>query len=529
MARDFLALPYELRHKIYKAYFTLDDGYMFQPGSGKLAAADRPLDLSLMYTCRFIASETKDLPLKCNTISFSTVYHPEWRKWAGRFDYLLRAQLRMQTNVLISLGEFITPDIYSQIRTKFPWFVPELEHLVRNQRVDDFEEDYAESYIDIVTTGDLWNHSDTVYNHEDRFTGIKATGYEVSQAVNFALRLVAHTPKIDSTGSLAGSLQGWTGRHGLVDFLDQCYEPWDIPSWTELESMGKRFRDHRLWSKVQGWETERFPRRPFDAYRSKFRFSAAAVAIRFLKYLSINKRMCIRKIVIREDRIAVGHPECHAQGLIPFLRENPRLRIEVRVSLLTNILLAVNAPVDTPSFQSSVKDDEIDGSDIDTESTYDQVGRWLAEALAVVDTGIPTGSYTFFLDGEPASDLFSDIFQRYVQRDAAFIAAVETYSPSLPGRSNGSEFSHVPKRALEAIVHLVNQTSVLRCNFHPGQLWDVDTLVQDFRGRRLEEVYLEYSEQRSFTRISPLLNWRGLMMENYEHRRFPRKRKPNHR
>ncbi|KAF4962468.1 hypothetical protein FSARC_9463 [Fusarium sarcochroum] len=152
---NLLTLPYELRHKVYRAYFTLDDGYTFQSGSGKLAATDGPLDLSLMYTCRFIASETKDLPLKCNSISFSTVYHPEWRQWAGRFDYLLRAQLRMQTNVLISLGRFITPDMYSQIGVKFPWFVPELEHLVRNQQVDHFEEDYTESYIDIVTTGDF--------------------------------------------------------------------------------------------------------------------------------------------------------------------------------------------------------------------------------------------------------------------------------------------------------------------------------------------------------------------------------------
>lgn len=82
--RTFLSLPHELRHMIYREYFTLDKGYAFQPGSGgqlgsgKLGTFDgEPLDLALMYTCRFIASETKGMPLTCNTISFSTVYRPE--------------------------------------------------------------------------------------------------------------------------------------------------------------------------------------------------------------------------------------------------------------------------------------------------------------------------------------------------------------------------------------------------------------------------------------------------------------------
>jgi hypothetical protein len=91
----FLSFPHELRHHISKEYFALDGGYVFQPGSGKLADADgQPLDLALMSTCSLIASETKDLQFKYNAITFSTVYHPEWRPWAGRFDYLLDCQMK---------------------------------------------------------------------------------------------------------------------------------------------------------------------------------------------------------------------------------------------------------------------------------------------------------------------------------------------------------------------------------------------------------------------------------------------------
>lgn len=93
---SIFTLPCELRYEIYKHYFTLDDGYAFQPGPGKLAASDgRPLDLALMYTCRLMAEETKDLPLRFNTVSFSTVYHPGWSAWAGRFHYQLKLQLSL--------------------------------------------------------------------------------------------------------------------------------------------------------------------------------------------------------------------------------------------------------------------------------------------------------------------------------------------------------------------------------------------------------------------------------------------------
>ncbi|KAJ4154381.1 hypothetical protein NW765_015135 [Fusarium oxysporum] len=90
---------------IYKYYYTTADGYFLQPISRKLAAANgKPLDLALMYTCRFIAYETRDLPLLYNDISISTVYDPELRPWAGRFDYLLCAQLQQQVNLALLLG-----------------------------------------------------------------------------------------------------------------------------------------------------------------------------------------------------------------------------------------------------------------------------------------------------------------------------------------------------------------------------------------------------------------------------------------
>ncbi|KAI8654407.1 hypothetical protein NCS56_01398000 [Fusarium sp. Ph1] len=58
---NLLTLPYELRRGIFCYYFTAEGGYVFNAESEQLTTADGSLiELSLMYTCRSIADETKD-------------------------------------------------------------------------------------------------------------------------------------------------------------------------------------------------------------------------------------------------------------------------------------------------------------------------------------------------------------------------------------------------------------------------------------------------------------------------------------
>ncbi|KAJ4168455.1 hypothetical protein NW754_010367 [Fusarium falciforme] len=84
---NLLALPYEVREQIFQHYFKLDRGYFYDGDSEKLVTAEgQPIDLSLMYTCRSIADDTKNIPLSVNTITFSTVYREDWRERAGRYD-----------------------------------------------------------------------------------------------------------------------------------------------------------------------------------------------------------------------------------------------------------------------------------------------------------------------------------------------------------------------------------------------------------------------------------------------------------
>jgi hypothetical protein len=60
----FLDLPLELRQQIYHDYFKVDGGYVYDGDSDKLVQANgQPINISLRYTCRSVAAETKPFPL----------------------------------------------------------------------------------------------------------------------------------------------------------------------------------------------------------------------------------------------------------------------------------------------------------------------------------------------------------------------------------------------------------------------------------------------------------------------------------
>ncbi|KAM0415821.1 hypothetical protein ACHAPT_013231 [Fusarium lateritium] len=78
-----------VRERIFQYYFKVDNGYVFSAKSDKLTTTDGDtVDLALMYTCRSVASETRNMPLTVNTITFSTLYREDWRGLAGCFNYV---------------------------------------------------------------------------------------------------------------------------------------------------------------------------------------------------------------------------------------------------------------------------------------------------------------------------------------------------------------------------------------------------------------------------------------------------------
>ncbi|KAJ4358758.1 uncharacterized protein N0V89_003342 [Didymosphaeria variabile] len=152
--------------------------------------------------------------------------------------------------------------------------------------------------------------------------------------------------------------------------------PWDILGSVALDEMAKlmpesqRIKD--FYAAVD--EDVESPKR--------YCYSGTACAIQLLKELRSEHRLNLRKIVIDERYLSVCAMESHANGLIPYCNENPKLCIEVKVDVW-HVLLQ-KTWYDGRLFAYSV----IVG-----------VARWLSEASSLLAQGMPQGQYTLLLGG----------------------------------------------------------------------------------------------------------------------------------
>ncbi|EWG54036.1 hypothetical protein FVEG_12339 [Fusarium verticillioides 7600] len=522
----FLSLPPELRHMIYKYYYTTAEGYFLQPISRKLVAADRkPIDLALIYTCRLIAYETRNLPLLYNNITVSTVYDPKLRPWAGRFDYLLFAQFQKQVSLVLILGNwFLTEEMWVRIEQTFPWFVPQLRDALHQHR-------HGSHRIDLTRFTD-WGLSNS-FNYSAAPFVRKSYGLSaLCEALEFTLRALAQgrTEKFDTI--VEYELLDWEyyGSDRLLNFLDKCFKPWDVPHTDVLAEMGRKFGDDHLWPTLGAWEPNRFHTRE---HRTKFRISAASAAIGWLNKLPANKRICIRDMVIVEDYPSVGRQECHAAGLVPFCRENPQLRINHRVSMLS-VIFSRALLIRAGSFGSlaNYAEHEIGAEAFDqaNQVSFYEIAEWLAEIVSLPKAGMPNESYTFTLDGEPMAFICSRIFQQIVLRKEAMRLTIERRLPSLDPEERDYMGSYLHRGHGNAFAQLIDNSSFVKTNFDPGQLWNAEKMLAEFRRIGPWDFFRNYKGLRMLyelprppsVHIIPRLG--AVAMENYEVRPCARRR-----
>ncbi|RTE82597.1 hypothetical protein BHE90_002914 [Fusarium euwallaceae] len=564
---NLLTLPYELRRAIFCHYFTVEGGYVFNAKSKKLTTVDGGfIELSLIYTCRSIAADTNDLPLKLNSITFSTMFCEDLRPWAARFQYLSVFQYLVQSDLLLHLRRYITPEMHSQIALKFPRFLSHLDKVLKR-----FQEAYGQkTHISPLIGGpslEFWRRLTKLHMPS---RGLMSASSEfistaewpnpslmIKQAITYTLQLV----KQQNEGRFAKlsnrAFPRWRGSQSPCRLEDIWLEPWAMPESSLLRSIGQLFKDSAAWKEIDDWhpwpanldtdseasdsdEPEELddldeldegdegdegdesdgPDGPEATwlFREKFRFSAAAVAIWFFKRLPNQKRQHLRNVLLNEDHVSVHNPECHVHGLIPFCKENPNLHIERRVSLFHNAFHDVPGLSDLIDMVEKNHDEDIP---LTARSITRCLSGWLLEALDAVDAGMPSTSFTLVLDGEPDVNTCSDIFQQVVHQDVAWEMA---YRERLVQGDSPPFFfkdGFVKEGFPEAMEHLINQTSVIRCNFHPGQFWDTDRIHK--LSEELSSVPLFLWQTRRFRTQPrdiqlppPLPEWRELLLESFD-------------
>jgi hypothetical protein len=247
----------------------------------------------------------------------------------------------------------------------------------------------------------------------------------------------------------------------------------------------------------------------------KYRFSAAAGAIHFLQNTVESVRTRIRKIILHEDPITVAWPECHAQGLIPFCQESPRLKIERRVNLWRNALHGDTDPLYILREQSPQIIRRVRADCLRAEDVTRSIAPWVMEALALPSLGMPADAFTLILDGDPLPEKSEQVFE-VIRRDAAWQGAYKAHclekhvdwfkTRKSRYRSTGcyitSEFPQVMR-------DITSGDCIVKFNFEIPQSRDVDEIREKGRGWSLEEWASGWKEhsQLDYHTDPPLPSW----------------------
>ncbi|KAI4665201.1 uncharacterized protein J4E88_010526 [Alternaria novae-zelandiae] len=201
--------------------------------------------------------------------------------------------------------------------------------------------------------------------------------------------------------------------------------------------------------------------------RFKRYFSAAAAAIQFLERLTPKKRAQVRKIVIQEDYASLGISQnhashtnlglsqTHARGLVPYLLENPRLRIERRVDIWGTVLI--------PNRERSYG----------VERCLWDVATWIHEASMPWIMDLPTGSFSLVLHGpdERASELLCNAMRQ--------AAMWQDGAEELTRRGTMQRMTPISDDFVDVIKAVVRGDVPVRFEAGVPELWDTDKILRE--------------------------------------------------
>jgi hypothetical protein len=292
----------------------------------------------------------------------------------------------------------------------------------------------------------------------------------------------------------------WKGNEAL-ELHNAWPEPWTIPDTLELEELARI--------------AQCGPYIPHYSPETKYAYSAASAAVRFLHSISPKARAALRQVHIYEDRQSVSFPECYGRGFISFCQEDPELRVTRLVSLWKNVFpVSVHSETTYTDGDRSLLE-RLSNDQLPAEGITKSVGTWVMEALALPSLGMPEGSYALVLDGNPTPEHTSKVF-RVVQRDVAWQAALDlAYSRGLlpepswqdPRRRKGYTYEGLP----DVVWSLSRNSPLVRTNFDLGPVneYDTESLLEERRVWSLQDWEKGWAthEPHEFQTAAPLPSW----------------------
>jgi hypothetical protein len=207
--------------------------------------------------------------------------------------------------------------------------------------------------------------------------------------------------------------------------------------------------------------------------------SATATCIATLSRLTTNTRMQMRSIILREECRSISNHEVHAEGLVKFCKENPKLRVVMHAGFATNFSPSLwadrGAALSPPRNATRTR-------------KYDYVRiavDWLIRTAALPLRGMPSRSFTLFLDvcSEGATYLW-----RYIQHAASARAQLPEFVLGSDVNCNKwvlmNMFATLWRLLIQfssVISDIVNGESLIQLHLPVGQLWQEKIPSAEFR------------------------------------------------
>jgi hypothetical protein len=365
-------------------------------------------------------------------------------------------------------------------------------------------------------------------------------------AVASILRILAKEHPKRFSEAIDAILPHWTDTHSIFEVFDLTFEPWTVPSLSEVAAMAKELRLQGCFDRFTYWHKLQPPNYdpnysgPRHLYRRKAFFSGASMAIRFMNRISEHQRHTIRKIIIDEDRPAVARALCHPMGLIPFCTKYPKLHIEHRWNLWATLLLgnwepellsfAIQFEFTPMMLQEWAGPGPYSSPDLETEVyTYRFTSAFSHRVMHIMDavkSGMPTGSYSAVLDGDPDLNHSTHAFHHIMEREVAWLTLnTDCVATGLFAPPGHRDYPFITRASNEGVAPVGDRSSLIQCNFTLDQPWNFEKLLNEYSvARQPTSSYSPYSPREpndSFRVTTDILNLKHLEGSMFERKRLP--------
>ncbi|KAF5553585.1 hypothetical protein FPHYL_8678 [Fusarium phyllophilum] len=473
-------------------------GYV-SDGDKLLQASGQAVQVSLMLACRSIARETRHLPFTLNTITFSTIYRPDWRKQALMLNQIAHYHIYLLQGMVYRLGRLLTPDMYEEPSPEYSQYMPiVMEEVAEFLRIWDRRTELSTEVRNARGFVDARQFRDGAGSRTGvaamRLRGDDST-VSLKRTRAYLLRQLADKHPTEFSEAIEDILPGWNDSHSIDEFFNLGFDSWAMPTRSEVKRMVNLMQNTKYWQNGDAWYYLRYGipgyNGPKYRYKRKYWFSAVAQVIRFLRQLSQQQRLLISKLILNEDRPAAAFPESHMIGMIPFCLENPKLHVEHRLNLWRNILAR--------SDDYRIRDlmSYIEGPPLLLEDTPEQhqtepevIGQtftgFIMHLLEALKEGLPPDSYSLIVGGYPDLNLATEIFSVSMKPYIAWLTAhTNCTARGLITPASHHDYPFPTRTSAQGIAPVGERSAIIQCDFTLDQPWDWETIYSDSGASRI--------------------------------------------